>query len=188
MPPAPRPLPIAIAAVLGASLACQSPRAPAADTATGGAPAGAPAADAGAGGGTPEDLTFAGAVSGHLTRGRKGDVYFCGKLGPRFVADPIEGEIDGTPYDFSITIGDGDEGPGTHTSAKELTPGSGYAAVTVGLAHPGSGTKDWASRPGAGSVTVNADQRSGTVNSDLAPTGKATGAAHVTGTWRCPPD
>lgn len=147
------------------------------------APAAAPAA-----GGTSEDLTFTGAVSGRMTSGRKGGVYFCGKLGPRFVADPIQGDVGGAPFDFSITIAEGYKGPGTYRSAKELTPGSGYAAVTVGLAHAGSGTKEWVNGTGANVVVVNADERSGTVTAELHATGSAPGTVHVSGTWRCPPD
>lgn len=185
---------VAVAAVLG-SLACRATHertpddtAASGTSASAGAAATASPSAASAEGATAEDLTFTGAVSGRMTTGKKGGVYFCGKLGPRYIADPIEGDVGGTPLDFSITIGSGYEGAGTYQSTKELTPGSTYAAVTVGLAHAGSSTKEWVNGTGANTVTVDADERSGTVNADLRATGGKSGTVHVSGHWRCPPD
>lgn len=171
--------------VVAACIACSpsKDRAPAAAPAASAAPAPATTAS-----GTPEDLTFSGAVSGRMTSGRKGGVYFCGKLGQRFVADPIEGDVGGTPMDFSVTIGDGYKGPGTYESTRELTPGSGYAAITVGLTHAGSNTKEFVNGTGANTVVLDAGERSGTVSATLVATGKGKGTVHVTGSWRCPPD
>ncbi len=139
-------------------------------------------------GGTPEDLTVTGSISGHLTSAKKGDAYFCGKLGPRFVASPIQGEVAGHPMDFSIMIADGFKGPGSYVSTKELTPGSGYAAVNLQLDPAGHQGTGWVSGTGANTLTVNADGRSGTVSANLHHVGKEPGMIHVSGSWRCPPD
>ncbi len=177
----------AVLALAWSACASGKDRAPAhsSDSATPPAAASTPASGAGA---TPEDLTFTGAVTGHMAAGRKGGVYVCGKLGPRFIADPIEGDIGGAPFDVSITIADGYKGPGSYQSTRELTPGSGYAALTIGLATPGSGTKEWVNGTGANTVVVNSDEHSGTVSADLHSTRNAPGTVHVAGAWRCPPD
>src|SRR5258708_20095398 len=44
----------------------------------------------------PEDLTFSGTVSGHMTEGRKGDTYVCATA----TTEPIVGKIGDTNYPF----------------------------------------------------------------------------------------
>ena len=180
---------VAVCAATAATIACRgSGKDTAASADAAPAPDAAPAAPAAPGDATPEDLTFTGAVAGHMTTAHKGGGSFCGALGPRFIADPIEGDVGDSALDFSVTIADGFKGPGAYTSGKELTPGSGVASVLIGLAKPGSTGKEFVNSTGANTVTVNADGRSGTVSADVHAIKNPRSVVHVSGAWRCPPD
>jgi hypothetical protein len=128
-----------------------------------------------------EDLTFTGDLSGRLDAARHGNVYTCGGMGSIYIVDPILGSIEGKTYELGIQIS-GFKGPGTYKTGGELTPGSGVAAVSVWIQPEGTQN---ASRSKSGTIVVNADKRSGTMDADLV--GKL-GAFHVAGVWTCPPD
>lgn len=129
----------------------------------------------------PEDLTFTGDFTGRMDTARHGNAYTCGGLGSIYIVDPILGNIGGKNYELGIQIS-GFKGPGTYKTGGELTPGSGVAAISVWIQPEGTQN---ASRSKTGTIVVNADKRSGTMDADLA--GKL-GAFHVAGTWTCPPD
>ena len=128
-----------------------------------------------------EDLTFTGELTGRLEAAHHGNAYTCGGMGSIYIIDPIVGSIGGKNYELGIEI-TGFKGPATYKTGGELTPGSGVSAVSVWLKP--EGTQD-ASRSKSGTITVNDDRRSGTVDADLV--GKI-GAFHVGGAWTCPPD
>jgi hypothetical protein len=129
----------------------------------------------------PENLVFAGELTGRMDAARHGNAYTCGGLGSMFIVDPILGSIGGKSYELGIQI-TGFKGPGTYKTGGDLTPGSGVAAVSVWLKPEGTQN---ASRSKAGSIVVNDDRRSGTIDADLA--GKI-GSFHMAGNWTCPPD
>ncbi len=129
----------------------------------------------------PENLTLTGDLNGRLEAARHGNAYTCGGLGSMFIVDPILGAINGKNYELGIQI-TGFKGPGTYKTGGELTPGSGVAAVSVWLKPEGT---EMRSTSKTGSIVVNDDKRSGTLDADLA--GKL-GAFHIAGTWTCPPD
>jgi hypothetical protein len=137
-------------------------------------------------GGVAEDLVFSGALSGHMTAGRRGDVYVCagGNVAPPSAATqtnnsalaigPIVGDVGGTQVQMNIVrLSYG--GPGSYDAA-----GVGFDA---GANHY------YQVRGQAGSFTVNPDGRGGSVDMDLAVNGDPTTAVgHVQGTWQCPAD
>lgn len=134
-------------------------------------------------GSVPEDLTFTGVVSGHMTEGRRGPVFACagGSFAPsglggsgQLAIGPIVGAVGGTDYQINIVMLNY-HGPGTYavsTGFFSLTPNS-----------DASGSQLLTSN--AGTFVVNKDGRSGTADMDLHGT---PGAAHVKGSWTCPPD
>jgi hypothetical protein len=128
-----------------------------------------------------EDLTFTGELSGRMEAARHGNAYTCGGLGSIFIVDPILGTMNGKNYELGIQIS-GFKGPGTYKTGGELTPGSGVSAVSVWVKPEGTETR---SASKTGSIVINPDRRSGTLDADLA--GKL-GAFHVAGAWTCPPD
>jgi hypothetical protein len=128
-----------------------------------------------------EDLTFTGDLSGRMESARHGNAYTCGGMGSIYIVDPILGAINGKNYELGIQIS-GFKGPGTYKTGGELTPGSGVAAVSIWLKPEGTETR---SASKTGSVVVNPDRRSGTMDADLA--GKL-GSFRVQGAWTCPPD
>jgi hypothetical protein len=122
-----------------------------------------------------EDLTFTGALAGHLTSAHRGDTYVCTGSATQFVAGPIVGDVAGQQVALNITKITFN-GPGSY-------PGGGVG-FDVGSNHyyPATG----ASQTG---LVVNADLRSGTMDLDLASNSDPkTVVGHVSGTWRCPPD
>lgn len=128
-----------------------------------------------------EDLTFTGDVGGRMETARHGNAFTCGGLGAMYIVDPILGAIGGKSYELGMRI-TGFKGPGSYKTGGELTPGSGVAAISIWL-KPGN-TQD-VSYSKSGSITVDDDKRSGTMDADLA--GKL-GTFHVAGHWQCPPD
>jgi hypothetical protein len=129
-----------------------------------------------------EDLTFTGALSGHLATGRAGEMYVC--TGGNFVANPntkgqlvvgpIVGEVGGKEVRMSITKIDY-HGPGSYDA--------GGVSFDVGSDHY------YPAHAPSGTLTVDADGRSGTLALDLAANAApATAVGHAQGSWRCPPD
>ena len=134
--------------------------------------AGTPASAAGV---IAEDLTFTGAVAGHMASAHRGDTYVCTGGATQFVAGPIVGDVSGQQVTLNITKITF-SGPGSY-------PGGGVG-FDVGSNHyyPATG----ASQTG---LVVNSDLRSGTMDLDLAANSDPkTVVGHVSGTWRCPPD
>src|SRR2546427_12749369 len=94
----------ALVGICVAVSACGGSSAPPSNTAAtsnGSPPASTPSTVAG---GTVEDLTFEGAVAGHMTAGHRGGAYSCGKLGSTWTAGPIEGDIAGRAYDMDVRV------------------------------------------------------------------------------------
>ncbi len=130
-----------------------------------------------------EDLTFSGALTGHLTKGHRGDTYVC--AGGNFVGNnpntkgqlaigPIVGDLGGQQVLMKITKIDY-HGPGSYDA--------GGVSFDVGKDHYYP-----ASAP-SGTLTVNSDGRGGTVTMDLAVnSAPTTTVGHVQGTWQCPAD
>ena len=134
--------------------------------------AGTPAAAAGT---IAEDLTFTGALSGHMTSAHRGDTYVCAGSSTQLVAGPIVGDVAGQQVSLNITK-ISFHGAGSY-------PGGGVA-FDAGSNHyfPATG----ASPTG---LVVNADLRSGTMHLSLAANSDPkTVVGNVVGTWRCPPD
>ena len=73
-----------------------------ATTAETSATATATASPAPAGASVTEDLTFTGAVSGHLAAGTAGDAYACAATGGSCVAGPILGTLGGSQVELNI--------------------------------------------------------------------------------------
>jgi hypothetical protein len=130
-----------------------------------------------------EDLTFSGALSGHLTRAHRGDTYVC--AGGNFVPNnpntkgqlavgPMVGDLGGKEVRMNI-VNIGYHGPGSYDA--------GGVSFDVGSDHYYP-----ASAP-SGTLTVDADGRGGTLSMDLAVnSAPTTKVGHVEGTWKCPPD
>jgi hypothetical protein len=117
-----------------------------------------------------------------MTAAHRGGAYSCGKLGSTWTAGPIEGDIAGRVYVMDIRVS-GYKGPGTYGKGGELTPGSGVASVFVQITPKGEDMYSMA-KPG-GTIVINADERSGTMEVQL---GGKPGATTVKGSWTCPPD
>jgi hypothetical protein len=146
-------------------------------------PTTAPAATVSPDGEAPEDLTFSGALSGHLTKAHRGNAYLCagGNLLPnnptttgQLAVGPIVGDLGGEDVQLSITKIDY-HGPGTYNAGGVIfkVGGANYFPVSAP----------------SGAVTVNPDGRSGTIKVDVAVNGATTGTVgHVQGSWQCPAD
>jgi len=117
-----------------------------------------------------------------MTAGRRGNAYSCGKLGSTWTAGPIEGDIAGHAYVMDMRVS-GYKGPGTYGKSGELTPGSGVANVFVQVTPKGESIYSMAKPDGT--MVINSDERSGTVDIQLA--GKP-GVTTLKGSWTCPPD
>jgi hypothetical protein len=135
-----------------------------------------------AAGAVPQDLTFTGALSGHLTTGRRGDTYVC--AGGNFVNNPntkgqlavgpIVGDLGGKEVRMNITKIDY-HGAGTYDA--------GGVTFDVG------GDHYYPAKAPSGTLTVGPDGRSGTLTLDLAVnSAPATVVGHAQGSWRCPAD
>jgi hypothetical protein len=138
----------------------------------GSSPAPSPASASGA---IAENLTFTGALAGHMSSGHRGDTYVCAGSAKQFVAGPIAGDVGGKQVSLNI-VKITFNGPGSY-------PGGGVS-FDEGSNHyfPATG----ASQSG---LVVNADLRSGSFDLDLAANSDPnTVAGHVSGSWRCPPD
>ena len=120
-----------------------------------------------------EDLTFTGALSGHLASGSAGDTYVCAATGGSFVAGPILGSLAGSQVELNIV--------------KLSFKGAGiYSPVGVSF---DVGSDHYYPVTGApGSLVVASDLQSGTLDIALAVnTDPNQSVAHVSGAWRCPP-
>jgi len=118
--------------------------------------------------GVPQDLSFSGEVSGHMTNGRKGDTYACGIT----AAGPIVGSIDGNDYSFEFRALTA-KGPGTYKAYVQVGPlsdkNTSYGSDTA-------------------YITINADQRSGKVEGQLHDLKNSGKTIAISGNWNCPPD
>jgi len=152
------------ALVLLASIACGS---------------GAPVTSAGSSpsssnGQVAEDLTFTGALSGHMSSAHRGDTYVCAGSQTSLAAGPIVGDMGAKEVTINI-VKISFHGAGTYPA--------GGVGFDVGSDHyfPATGTDS--------SLVVASDLRSGTVDIDLAVNSDPkTVVGHVRGAWRCPPD
>lgn len=132
-----------------------------------------PASSSAAGPSAPEDLTFTGSLSGHLSSGTAGDAYVCAATGGSFVAGPILGSVAGRQIELNI-VKLSFTGAGAYSA--------GGVSFDVGTDHyyPAMGA--------AGRLVIAPDLASGTVDMDLAAnTDPNRSVAHVRGAWRCPP-
>jgi len=140
--------------------------------AAGSSPVSSPAPSSGS---IAEDLTFTGALAGHMGSGHRGDTYVCTGSAKQFVAGPIVGDVGGKQVLLNI-VKITFHGPGSY-------PGGGVS-FDEGSNHyfPATG----ASQSG---LVVNADLRSGSFDLDLAGNSDPnTVVGHVSGSWHCPPD
>ena len=121
-----------------------------------------------------EDLTFTGALAGHMDNGKRGDTYVCAGTGGSYVAGPIVGDVSGKEVALNIT--------------KISFHGAGsYAAG--GVSFDVNGDHYYPALNNPGTLVVAGDLRSGTVDIALAANeDPSTIVGHVAGTWRCPPD
>lgn len=121
-----------------------------------------------------EDLTFTGALAGHMDTGHRGDTYVCASTGGSYVAGPIVGDVGAKEVQLNITK-ISFHGAGTY-------PAGGVSFDVNGdHYYPGLGNP--------GTLVVASDLRSGTVDIALAANEDPnTIVGHVSGTWRCPPD
>ena len=160
---------VLVAAVLTAA-ACGG----AASSAGGASSPAASATASSASGEVAEDLTFTGALSGHMSSAHRGDTYVCAGGSGSFVAAPIVGEVGGKEVTLSITK-ISFHGAGTYEAGGVgFDVGSDHYFPTIG--NPGT-------------LVVASDLRSGTVDMDLAVNSDPnTRVGHVSGSWRCPAD
>jgi hypothetical protein len=152
------------------AIACES----ASPNSAGGATTSAATTPSSKSGQVSEDLTFTGAISGHMGSAHRGGTYVCAGMGGSYVAGPIVGDVAGKQMTMNITKLSF-HGAGTYPA--------GGVGFDVGSDHyfPASGSQS--------SLVVNADLRSGTVSIDLAANSDPTSVVgHVSGAWRCPPD
>jgi hypothetical protein len=122
-----------------------------------------------------EDLTFTGALAGHMSSGHRGDTYLCAGNTTQLVAGPIVGDVGGTSVAINI-VELSFNGPGTYSGGGVgFDEGSNHYFPAIGTSPTG--------------LVVNSDLRSGTMDLDLAVNSDPnTVVGHVTGSWRCPPD
>jgi hypothetical protein len=121
-----------------------------------------------------EDLTFTGALSGHMSSAHRGDTYVCAGSTSSLAAGPIVGDVGGKAVTMNI-VKITFHGAGTYPA--------GGVGFDVGADHyfPATGTNS--------TLVVASDLRSGTVDIALAVNSDPnTVVGHVTGAWRCPPD
>jgi hypothetical protein len=121
-----------------------------------------------------EDLTFTGALSGHMSSAHRGDTYVCAGSATSLAIGPIVGDVGGKEVSINI-VKISFHGAGTYPA--------GGVGFDVGSDHyfMATGTDS--------TLVVNADLRSGTVNIDVAVNSDPNSVVgHVSGPWRCPPD
>lgn len=118
--------------------------------------------------GTPEDLTFSGAVNGKMTEGERGNTYVCLPTS----TGPIVGKIGNTDYTFEFVS----------LNAK----GAGTYKATVQIGELNNQEVYYASS--GASITINPDLRSGTVSGILTDIKTGSQTVNISGSWNCPPD
>ena len=141
---------------------------------TGGANTTSGATPSSSNGQVAEDLTFTGALSGHMSSGHRGDTYVCAGSASSLAIGPIVGDVAGKEVTMNI-VKISFHGAGTYPA--------GGVGFDVGSDHyfPATGTDS--------TLTVASDLRSGSVDIDLAVNSDPkTIVGHVKGAWRCPPD
>lgn len=126
----------------------------------------------------PVDLTFAGAVSGHVTSAKTGPKFECGTptFPDVFILSDLEVELDAKVWALSV-VANGYTGPGRIT-----------ADIAVTLADPNDPTGGFVGTDrDTTEMTINDDTRSGTTKDTLfRSTSGDTVTVQVSGTWRCP--
>jgi hypothetical protein len=121
-----------------------------------------------------EDLTFTGALTGHMSSAHRGDTYVCAGSASSLAVGPIVGDVGGKEVTINI-VKISFHGAGTYPA--------GGVGFDVGSDHYFMATST------DSTLAVNADLRSGTVNIDLAVNSDPNSVVgHVSGAWRCPPD
>jgi len=121
-----------------------------------------------------EDLTFTGALTGHMSSAHRGDTYVCAGSQSSLAVGPIVGDVGGKEVTINI-VKISFHGAGTYPA--------GGVGFDVGSDHyfPATGTDS--------TLVVAPGLRSGTVDIDLAVNSDPkTVVGHVKGAWRCPPD
>lgn len=136
--------------------------------------------------GTGQALVFTGVISGTIkdAAGGKGSLSGCTKSGSTFTAR-LAGRVDGTQdayaIDFSIVSYRGPEtykvpnGMNLHSGAQVSVNSFDKSKLPMGLA------------AASGTVTVNPDEKGGTVDVDLKGGFGSPERGHLEGTWTCPP-
>ena len=139
--------------------------------------------------GTPEQLTFTGAINGTMTSAHKGP-QTSDTLCTKGIWDLV-GAVGGTDEKLEMQMATGYKGPGTYSTG-ELTPGSGVSQIQVQVSQSvGAGQTPpqyFVAVPGKVKLTVASDERSGTIDAELKPLQGAESNVHVSGQWACLPD
>ncbi len=119
-----------------------------------------------AGGG--QHLVFTGPAAGTLTTAKTNCEIFTASTQLNML---LTGTLNANPPTFNIQVNSGYHGPGDYPVGSILDSGSNLR-LQIGSYVGSSATGD-------GTLTVKADQKSGTLNADLS------GGEHVKGTYRC---
>jgi hypothetical protein len=151
------------------------------------APAAAEATEGVALTGTPQALTFTGAVTGTIkdASAGKGSLGGCTKTGTAFTIR-LAGRVDGTKDAYAVDLSVlAYKKPGAYQVPDGLNLSSGASVqvvefvkskLTMGLV------------AASGTVTINADEKSGEVDVDLKGGFGAPERGHLKGSWKCPPN
>jgi len=156
---------IALSIVLLTSISCGN------NTQSGSSTAGA-STPSSSNGQVAEDLTFTGALSGHMSSGHRGDTYVCAGSATSLAIGPIVGDVGSKEVILNI-VKISFNGAGSYPA--------GGVGFDVGSDHyfPATGSNS--------TLVVASDLRSGTVDIDLAVNSDPnTVVGHVKGIWRCP--
>jgi hypothetical protein len=146
-----------------------------AGAASGGGPRALPTAESQT---VPVDLTFTGAVSGHVTSARTGSKFSCGTptFPDLFTLSDLDVELNGKTWAFGV-------------SANSYSgPGRAIGTIVITLADPKDSATGFISKDKETTeMTVNEDTRSGTAKAALYQNiGDDKPSVQVSGTWRCP--
>lgn len=136
--------------------------------------------------GTPQNLILSGSVTGKIVDAGRGKrrMAGCVKVPNRSFLINLLGPLDGkAPYRIELGILSDYKGPRTYELSKTIQVGSGVVAYFKNTQDKGAGLIGY-----AGSVTVNADERGGSIDADLRGGFGRPERVHVQGTWNCPPD
>jgi hypothetical protein len=136
--------------------------------------------------GTPQALTFTGAVSGTIkdAAGAEGSLSGCTKSGRTFtarLAGMIAGTKDAYAVDFSVLSY---EKPGAYKVPNGMNLNAG---ASVMIAAFDKSKLPMGLTAASGTVTMNPDEKGGEVDVDLKGGFGSPERSHLKGTWTCPP-